>query len=194
MNTSQSLLEANDSVLIVIDIQDHFLEKLPAPESELLVRRSCWLIAVAQWRGIPLVVTAEEAGGQPVSPRILQSLSPGTAVFDKSSFGLAHQPDILAAVEGTGRRTAVLIGLETDVCVAHSALGLLEKGYRVAVVADATGSPQNGHEIGLARMKNAGVVVVSAKSLFYEWMRSLDWLYRFHSENPDMRDPGGIVL
>jgi nicotinamidase-related amidase len=194
MNTSQPLLEANDSVLIVIDIQDHFLEKLPAPESELLVRRACWLIAVARWRGIPLIVTAEEANEQPVSQRIMESLSPGTPVFDKHSFGLAHQPDILAAVEGTGRKTAILIGLETDVCVTHSALGLLEKGYRVAVVADATGSPQNGHEIGLARMKNAGVVVVSAKSLFYEWMQNLDWIYRFHSENPDMRDPGGIIL
>jgi hypothetical protein len=33
----------------------------------------------------------------------------------------AGNPDILAAIEATGASTAVLVGLETDVCVAHSA-------------------------------------------------------------------------
>ena len=51
----------------------------------------------------------------------------------------------------SGRKTAVLVGLETDVCVAHSALGLLGHGYQVAVVADATGSPGTAHGFGLER-------------------------------------------
>lgn len=57
-------------------------------------------------------------------------------------FGLAGQPDILEAVQRTGRRTAILIGLETDVCITHSALGLLDRGHRVAVVEDAVARPR----------------------------------------------------
>ena len=115
-------------------------------------------------------------------------------IFDKATFGLAHQPDILSAVEQTSRKTTVLIGLETDVCVAHSAIGLIEQGYRVAVVADATGTPPDGQEIGLGRMQNAGAVIVSTKSLFYEWMRTVEAVNRFHRECPDMRNLDGIVL
>jgi nicotinamidase-related amidase len=190
----RSLINADDSVLIAIDIQDAFLDKLPKVDSEKLVNRARWLMAVAGWLKIPLIVTAEELNEQPLAPKLLQSLSTDTPVYNKMVFGLAHQPDILAAVEGTGRKTAVLIGLETDVCVAQSALGLMEQGYRVAVVADVVGSPQNGQEIGLERMQEAGVIVVSLKSLFYEWMRTVEQVTRFHQECPGMRQPDGIVL
>ncbi len=189
-----SLLEADDSVLVVIDVQDIFLDKLPHAESERLLKSICWLTMLALWKQIPLVVTAEESSDQPLAHELAQTLPAGTPVFDKVSFGLAHQPDILAAVERTGRKTAVLVGLETDVCVMHSALGLLEKGYRVAVVADATGSPAPGQEMGLNRMKSAGVVIVDQKGLFYEWLRTIEAVNRFHAELPDMRGLSGVVL
>ncbi len=112
---SHSLLEADGSVLIVIDIQDAFLDKLPVLESDRLLSRACWLIAVAQWRQIPVVVTAEEIHKQPLAPKIVQSLPANAPIFDKATFGLAHQPNILSAIEQTGRKTSVLIGLETDV-------------------------------------------------------------------------------
>jgi len=191
---SHSLIDAEESVLIVIDVQNVFLDKLPIQESQRLLNLACWLIAVAQWKEIPLVVTAEEIHKQPLAPKLIQSLPSGAPIFDKASFGLAHQPDILAAVEQTGRKTAVLIGLETDVCVAHSAIGLLAQGYRVAVVADATGTPAPGQETGLNRMQNAGATIVSTKSLFYEWMRTVEMVNRFHRECPNMRDLAGIVL
>jgi nicotinamidase-related amidase len=191
---TDSLLEADDSVLIAVDIQPAFLDKLPPEESQLLLSRAAWLIAVARWRGIPIIATAEELERQPLAPQIAAALPPGTRIHDKAVFGLADQPDILRAVEQTGRKTAVLIGLETDVCVAHSALGLLDRGCRVAAVADATGSPGSGHALGLGRMQAAGVILVSAKSLFYEWLRTVDEVRRFHEECPGLRDVPGIAL
>ena len=87
--------------------------------------------------------------------------------------GLADQLDILDAVVATGRRTAVLVGLEADVCVAQSAIGLLGRGYRVAVVADATASPAGGTATGLDRIRSAGGLVTATKGLFYEWTRTV---------------------
>ncbi len=194
MPNSCSLLDADDSVLIIIDVQDDFLDKLPPQESDRLLNNVCWLTAVSQWKHIPLIVTAEEVDEMPVAAKLMHTLPANTPIFDKMSFGLAHQPDILAAVEDTGRKTAVLIGLETDVCVTHSAIGLLEKGYRVAVVVDAVSSPAPGQEIGLNRMQNAGVLLVNMKSLFYEWLRTVKTVNRFHKELPHMRDLSGIVL
>ena len=103
-------------------------------------------------------------------------------------FGLTAQPDILGAVQQTGRKTAILIGYETDVCIAHSALGLMDLGYRVAVVANATGSPGDAHQIGLERIRDAGGIIVSAKSLFYEWVRTVEKSLEFATlgiEPPD---------
>ena len=189
-----ALLNAEDSVLIIIDVQDDFLNKLAGAESERLLNNTCWLIAVAQWQHIPLIVTAEEVHTQPLATKLVDALPANMPIFDKTSFGLAHQLDILAAVEDTKRKTAVLIGLETDVCVMHSAIGLLEKGYRVAVVVDAVSTPAQGQEIGLNRMQKAGVIMVNMKSLFYEWLRTIEVVNRFHTELPHMRELSGIVL
>lgn len=175
LSLKDSLIEVDDSVLIVIDVQEPFLDKLPVETSQRLVGRIAWLVGFATRLDVPLVVTAEDVPncGETV-PAIAERFPAGTRTFNKMIFGLAEDPDILAAVERTGRKTAILVGLETDVCVTHSALGLLEQGYRVVVVADATGSPQIGHRIGLTRMERAGVVIVSVKSLFYEWVRTVE--------------------
>jgi nicotinamidase-related amidase len=189
-----SLLEADDCVLVVIDVQDAFLDKLPAQQGSSLLANIVWLIRLAQWRQIPLLVTAEEAASQPVAATLLQHLPANTPIHDKHVFGLADQTNLLETLQHTGRKTMVLIGLETDVCVMHSALGLLEHGFRVAVIHDAVGTPAPGQELGLRRMEHAGVIVTNIKGLFYEWLRSVETINRFHNEMPDMRELAGITL
>jgi nicotinamidase-related amidase len=192
--TEHLLVDHNDCVLIVIDAQPAFLDKLSEGTRGGLESRICWLIGVATWLGIPLIVTAEDLprlGG--VAPGIARAL-PETPVFNKMIFGLADDPAILAAIARTKRKTAVLTGLETDVCVAQSALGLLERGYRVVAVADATGSPGDAHEAGLARMRDAGATIVQAKGLYYEWLRTVEQVHRFRTERGDLAPPEGVRL
>jgi nicotinamidase-related amidase len=192
--SGQLLIDRDESILIVVDAQPAFLDKLPASERRALVSRLCWLIGVATWLEIPLVVTAEDLphlGG--VAPEIAPLL-PDVPTFDKMIFGLADDPAILAAVAHTNRKTTILTGLETDVCVAQSALGLLERGYRVVAVADATGSPGTAHAAGLTRMREAGVVIVDVKNLYYEWLRTVEQVRRFRTECADLPVPEGLRL
>jgi nicotinamidase-related amidase len=56
------------------------------------------------------------------------------------------------------RLTAVVVGFETDVCVAQSAIGLREHGFDCAVVADATFSSGEMHARSLDRLSAAGIV------------------------------------
>ena len=175
-----SLIDVNDSLLIVIDIQPLFVGKIPAAEQDPLLQRMCWVIKVANWLQIPLVVTAEDLPriGN-ISEEVAQLLPPRTRIYDKMVFGLTAQVEILEAVRRTQRNTAVLIGYETDVCITHSALGLIDLCYRVAVVSDATGAPGNAHRIGLDRIRAAGGILVSAKSLYYEWVRTVEKAMEF---------------
>jgi nicotinamidase-related amidase len=97
-----------------------------------------------------------------------------TPAIVKPTFGLAGTPEILHAVRAAGRPSAVLVGFETDVCVYQSAVGLLDHGLRVIVVEDATFSPGEMHERGLARLREAGVSLTHAKALAYEWARTVE--------------------
>jgi nicotinamidase-related amidase len=135
----------------------------------------CWVIKVANWLNVSLVVTAEDIPNtENICDEVAQLLHPNTKVYNKMAFGLAAQPDVLGAVQQTGRKTVVLIGYATDICITLSALGLIGLGYRVIVVADATGSPGEAHQIVLERIRNAAGIFVSAKSLYYEWIRAVE--------------------
>jgi nicotinamidase-related amidase len=190
---NSSLIDVNDSLLIAIDIQPHFVRKENQQENNPLLQRMCWVIKVANWLNIPLVITAEDIQHTgTVCQEVALLLPPSTKIFDKMIFGLAAQHDILEAIQSTDRKTAVLIGYETDVCIAHSALGLIDLGYRVAVVADGTGSPGNAQQIGLERIRGAGGIIVSAKSLYYEWIRTVEKSIEY--EHSGIETPDGLVL
>ena len=172
---SSSLIDRSDSVLVVIDVQDAFVHKLSSEQRQPLLDRISWLMRIANKLLVPLVVTAEDMDvlGD-VCPKIRRAFPDDTQeVHNKMVFGLADQPDILAAVERLERGTIVLVGLETDVCVAHSALGLLDRGYKVAVVQDATGSPGAAHSYGLQRMEQSGVIMTNVKGIYFEWVRTV---------------------
>jgi|AraplaMF_Col_mMF_1032025.scaffolds.fasta_scaffold00042_22 nicotinamidase-related amidase len=169
-----SLFHRDTSGLVVIDVQQYFLDKLPLDQRAPLLARIAWLMRVASALAIPIIATAEDiARDGPLVPELAALLPNDQRVFDKMVFGLYDQPDIRAAVSASGRAAFVLVGLETDVCVAHSALGLAAAGYRVAVLEDGCGSPPPHHAAGLARIRDAGVTVTTIKGMHYEWVRDL---------------------
>jgi nicotinamidase-related amidase len=191
------LLERADSVLIVVDAQPGFSGREDSDASAAARSRAIagWLAGVAAALDVPIVVTEEDAATNgPTDPIITARLPTGTPVVAKPIFGLAAVPEILAAVESTGRRTAVLVGAETDVCVAHSAVGLRDLGFRVAVVSDATFSPGEMHELGLQHLRDAGIEVRHAKGVYYDWVRTLADARAFGRAHPDLRDPPGFSL
>ncbi len=193
---NSDLISVDESVLVIIDIQNHFLEKYEHKASENLLARVCWLQEVANVMDVPAVAMAEdiqECGG--LHPAVVERLPEDTRIFDKNHFGLGGHPEILVAIELTGRKTAVLIGAETDVCVAQSALGLLQQGYRVVVPRDLVITTSGDQNTGLQRMQQAGVIISSTKALFYEWLRSVDNAKNLEkSLNLDKELPEGLIL
>ena len=189
-----SRLQADGSVLVIIDVQHGFLRKLHEDEASAVVDRIRWLCRLAEWLRVPVVMTEEEPAlnGETASP-VNDALPAGTIRHVKPAFDLAACPEILADVSRQDRDTAVLCGLETDVCVAQSALGLLEAGKRVLVVEDAVASPGTAHEQGLARMSRGGVELIGLKGLAYEWLGTVERATQFGVATE--RDaPDGIVL
>lgn len=191
MTQGHQLFDRDRSCLVVIDVQQFFLDKLPPDQPRPLVARIAWLMRVARALGIPTIATAEDiANDGPLVADLAAELPEGTTVHDKMVFGLAGQQAIVDDVKRTGRGEFVIAGLETDVCVAHSAIGLMELGYRVAVIDDATASPGPHHDYGIGRVRAAGAVITSVKGIYYEWMRDLATLHRTRAELEAALPPG----
>jgi nicotinamidase-related amidase len=192
------MLDLTRSMLVVIDVQGRFygaLADVDAARLATVVERVVWLAATATALGVPALVTEEDPDRNgPTEAAILQALPREVPRFTKPAFGLVDVPEIFAAVEATGRRQVVLAGLETDVCVAQSAIGLLDRGFRVVVAADAVFSPAAVHEHGIRRMSAAGVELLHAKGIYYEWVRTLAAARAFEAAHPELVDPPGFAL
>lgn len=172
-----ALLDREDCLLVVVDAQPGFhagLGEEDARRAEQALVRTAWLVRLAVRLGIPVVVTEEDAARNgPTDPRVLAPLPEGTPALAKPTFAVTGTWAIAEAIEATGRRTAVLAGFETDVCVAQSAVGLRAAGLRAVIVDDAAFSPGEMHARGLARAAQDGVEVNHCKGVAYEWVATV---------------------
>jgi nicotinamidase-related amidase len=160
-------LEPTRSVLIVVDVQPTFLKGIH--EAERVLARATFMARAAEALGVTVLATEqvpERMGGTHpgLSPHV------GTP-FPKRSFSCVGCEDLASALEFTGRRQAVLVGIETHICVGQTAQDLLALGYEVAVCPDGVSAGSlEAHKLGMERMRDAGIVPVHTEAVAYEWM------------------------
>jgi nicotinamidase-related amidase len=175
------LVRREDSVLVVVDAQPGFFAYEALGEGDAIraskaVARITWMAGLATLLDVPAVVVEEAPlrNGH-TDPGILERLPDDVPVIVKPTFGLAAHGEAVDSIRATGRGTPVLVGFETDVCIAQSAVGLLELGFRAVVPEDATYTNSAlEHERGLARMAGAGVERNHCKGLAFEWLHTVD--------------------
>ncbi len=193
------LIDATDSLLLVVDAQTDFYPRertdVDQRAKEAALDVVAWVCGVADALDVPVVVTEEDAATNgPTAAQIRARLPQGAQVFDKTVFGAADNSPIAEAVRVSSRRTVVLLGMETDVCVAQSALGFAALGLTAVVVRDAVFSAGAAHDHGLKRLAQEGIALISAKELYYDWVHDLASARAFEHANPELVTPPGFSL
>jgi nicotinamidase-related amidase len=173
MPSHPDLIDREDFVLIVVDVQEKLVASMDRRES--VIAAVVRLVKAAALIGAPIVVTRQyPAGLGDTAAQVTGALSEAgekvaVAVIDKLSFCACDEPSFLLALEATGRRQAVIAGMETHICVVQTALALTAHGFRVQVVEDACCSRrERDHATALARLRTQRVTVTSAESVMYE--------------------------
>jgi nicotinamidase-related amidase len=159
------------AALVVIDVQERLAAVMPRRAEVTAV--GARLVRAADVLGIPVLVTRQYPKGlgdtvEEVAAA-LDGLRTPAPVVDKTDFCCADEPAFGAALDALLREQVVLVGMETHICVAQTALALVEAGRPVFVVADAVCSREDrDHQTALDRLRAAGVVVLTSESVMYE--------------------------
>ena len=164
-------IKKEDAILTAIDFQEKLLPAMF--EAEKVEAAAIKLAAGLNVMGVPEIVTTQYAKGLgPTVPAVEEALGEFEPI-DKSSFSAWNNEEYKSALQKSGRKTVILMGIETHICVEQTALDLLENGYTVFVPADCVQSrnPVN-KELSLRRMEAAGVVITCAESILYELLGS----------------------
>lgn len=163
------LLSADRSALLVIDIQERLLPAVQEPER--VVARTRILLQAAAALKVPVFASEQYSKGIGRTVAPVAELLPESACFEKITFSCAGEPAIMAALNAAGRDQIVLCGIESHVCVLQTALALRALGRDVYVVADAVSSRNpRDMELGLARMAQDGIRMISSEMAVFEWM------------------------
>ena len=164
-------ITVDNSVLVLIDHQPWVAFSVKSIDAALLINNLAGLASSAKALDVPVVLTTVGAeGGVLRDPPIrgLAEVIPDVAPIDRVSTNAWG--DIRDAVEATGRRTLLIAGVWTEVCLAQTAISALADGYRVFFVSDCSGGMSaEAHTDAKMRLVQAGATPINWMAVICEW-------------------------
>ena len=162
-------LQPEDTVLVIIDWQEKLVR--PMPNGKEATKNANILVAAANQFNMPIIVTEQYPQGLGSTVEDIKEYMKDEILIEKNTFS-ACLPEFEAALEKTGRKTIIIIGIETHVCVLQTVRDLLRLGYDVHVVNDAVCSrTKQNFKAGIKMMAEMGATITTTEIAAFDLMK-----------------------
>jgi len=170
MSAGVARISTTNSVLIVVDVQDKLLALIS--QTPIVLLNLSFLLDSAKLLRVPALATEQYPKGLgPTSACVSERLP--RPIPEKTAFSCFGAAEFCSQLAGIDRSTAIVVGIETHVCVMQTTLDLLERDFRVAIPVDAVAARGTiDHETALRRMERAGAVLTTCETVVFEWLAS----------------------
>lgn len=163
------LIKKNDSCLLLIDVQQKLLPFIY--EYQSLIDNCCWLINIATFLKVPLLVSEQYPKGLGHTVEEIKQFIVNVPIIEKLHFSCVADPIGLTAIDNMKRNQIILFGIEAHVCVLQTALELKQLGKEVFVIADAISSRNpKDFEYAIRRFEQNNIEVVTREMVVFEWL------------------------
>ncbi len=165
------LLTSENAALLLVDFQPGLIDGTKSQDRAALINNVVALTKAAKLFNLPIVLSTigVRAGYQEDTIEEIRALLPDVEPIDRSAVNAWEEDGFRAAVESTGRRKLLIAALWTEVCLVFPALDMLQDGYEVYAVSDASGGTSvDAHERGMQRVIQAGAVPVTWEAVMAE--------------------------
>ena len=163
------------TTMLLIDHQSslfQLVKDVPVPD---LRRNAIALAKVATLLKIPVITSASVPDGPngPLIPEIHQAAPHAQYVGRHGEINVWDSPDFVKAVEAAGRKTLILAGTLTSVCMAFPSISAAAAGYKVYAVVDASGNwSKMATDLTIARIMQAGVIPIDTVAVISELQKT----------------------
>ena len=171
----QALLDPSDTAILLLDHQTGLFQTVKDIGLAELRANTTLLAKLATLYKMPVITSASEPNGPngPLMPEIHQSAPHAVYVPRNGEVNAWDNDDFVKTVRATGRRTLIIAGVWTSVCLAFPALDAKAAGFKVYAVTDASGDPSElASRTTVARLAQAGIVPVTANVVLGEVHRT----------------------
>ncbi|CFX68834.1 Isochorismatase-like [Syntrophomonas zehnderi OL-4] len=165
---SKYRLNKEDAVLVVIDLQDRLMNAMP--DKEKVYKNTGILLQTAQQLNIPVIVSEQYPRGLGSTVAEIKEHLKDYEYIEKTSFSVCEA--LQAKLAGLKRKTLIITGSETHVCVYQTVRDMVAEGYQVHVVQDAVCSrfPAN-YQNGIELMRDLGAVITSTETVVFDLLK-----------------------
>ena len=171
----KALINVDDAALLLLDHQSGLFQTVKDITVAELRANVMALARIATLLKLPIITTASVPDGPngPVMPEIAK-LAPRAVYVPRHGEVNAWDNDLFVkAVRDTGKKTLIMAGVWTSVCVMFPALDAKAAGFNVYAVVDASGDPSEmASRTTLARFAQAGIVPTSTNAVICELHRT----------------------
>jgi len=175
MATLNGMLDPDDAVILLIDHQSglfNTVRDVPIPDLRNYV------IAIAKTAtllNIPVITTASVPDGPngPLIPEIHEHAPHAVYVPRTGQINTWDNPLFVKEIERTGRKTLIIAGTLTSVCMAFPAVSAVQAGYKAYCVVDASGNwSKLATDTTIARVVQAGAIPTDTFAIVAELMQT----------------------
>jgi nicotinamidase-related amidase len=170
-----ALINPADTVLLLLDHQAGLFQVVKDIGVAELRANTAMLAKLASLLKLPVITTASVTDGPngPLMPEIQQFAPHAVYVPRRGEVNAWDNELFVKTVRATGRKTLIIAGVWTSVCVMFPALDANKAGFKVYAVIDASGDPSEmASRTTVARFTQAGVVPISANAVLCELQRT----------------------
>lgn len=167
-------LDPKNTAIVVVDIQERLADAMPSEQLARVRRAARILVEAARLLGAPVLVTEQYPKGLgPTLVEVNEALvAAGATRFEKTEFSAWDATGFATALTATGARAAVVVGMETHVCVYQTVRDLTTKGIEVHVPVDGVASRAEDHrQTGLELCERAGAIRTTAETVVFDWLK-----------------------
>ena len=175
MTLKNGMLDPNDAVMLLIDHQSglfNCVRDLPVPDLRNYVIA---LAKAATLLNIPVLTTASVPDGPngPLIPEVHKYAPHAQYIPRTGQINTWDNPLFREAVEKTKRKTLIIAGTLTSVCMAFPAISAMKEGYKAYCVVDASGNwNKMATDATIARVAQAGAIPTDTFAIVAELMQT----------------------
>ncbi len=163
-------ISKDDAAIVIIDIQERLAAVMKVKDN--VIQNCLHIIELAKTYDIPIVLTEQYPKGLGQTVEEIQKAMPEYKPIEKMTFSCCEELSFLNEIKKLNRRTIILTGMETHVCVLQTCISLLKNGYNVHVVKDAVSSrTKENWKTGLEFMRDAGAVITCTEIVLFQVLK-----------------------
>ena len=166
--------------LLLIDFQDIFLQAIP--DHKILLKRTQFALKAAELLGLSIAVTEQQPGKLGVTASELSKLwHAKTPIFDKNTFSALEAEGISLWLENEQIDHLLIAGIESSICVYHTAVQALSSDLGVTILSDCISERRNEDRAPiLKQLLTMQAHVLPSETIFYSLLGN--------SEHPKFRE------